>query len=120
MFAIGATVVTIAIVTAMIHFGDQTIAAFIAAVASVVNAVILVRVRGAQRHIHDDIMDVKGDTDRRESQIEELRSLYIERNRQIVRFERLADRFEVLVPYSRTGGRRVYDPAETAEGEDEK
>jgi hypothetical protein len=110
MFAIGATVVTAIIFAAFIRFGDQAAAAFIAAVASVVNAVILVRVRGAQRHIHGDIMDVKGDTDRRERQIEELRSLSVERNRQIVRFERLADRLEVLTPHSRPGGRRVYDP----------
>jgi hypothetical protein len=103
-------VIAVTAAFAAVQLGDQTVAAFVAAVASVVNALILVRVRGAQRHIHSDIMVVKNDTDLREDQIEQLRSLSVERNRQIVRLERLADRMEVLAPQSRKGGRRVYDP----------
>jgi hypothetical protein len=108
--AIGAIIILGPAAILGLRFGDQSVAAAIAALASVLNAIILLRVRRAQDHIHTDIDAVASDTERRGQQISELRSLSVERNRQLMTMERIADRFESLVPESRPGGRRDSDP----------
>jgi hypothetical protein len=102
-----------------VQIGDQSAAAIIAAVASTANAYILLRARRTQREIHQDVNRVCSDTDARAVQIEELRSLSVERNRHILRLERISERLEavdfealnaIAESASRRGGRRRYDP----------
>jgi flagellar biosynthesis component FlhA len=90
--------------------GDGSLAAIVAAVASVANGLILSRAHRTQRTIRRDLDAVVTDTETRERQIAELRSLSMERLRHISRLARVADRLETMVDPGRPGGRRRTDP----------
>lgn len=81
---------------AVVHLGDSSVAAIIAAVASMFNAYMVIHAHGVQSEIRGDLKEVNNDTNLRARQIIELRSLSEERERQINKMERLADRFAAL------------------------
>lgn len=81
---------------AVIHFGDSSIAAVIAALASIFNAYMVIHAHGVQSEIRGDLKEVANDTRVRGQQIIELRSLSVEREKQINRLDRIADRLAAL------------------------
>lgn len=69
-------------------------AAIIAAISSLINTLILFRARATQEEVKREVKKVTRDTDARAMQIEELRSLSVQRMNHIYTLERLADRLE--------------------------
>lgn len=82
------------LVLGAIQLGDSSLAALIAAGASLVNGFILIRAQRTQKEIKSEVVFIKDDTIERRSQIGELRSLSVERMRHIQRLERIAERME--------------------------
>lgn len=81
---------------ALLTLGDASTAAIIAAISSVVNGLMLLHNRKIQGEIKDDVKALHTDTGERDRQIEELRSLSIERMRHILALERVIDRLEAI------------------------
>lgn len=80
-----------------VQIGDTSVAALIAAIASILNAFILLRVRGVQNTVKAEVLTITSDQESRNAYVIAQRDLQRERMTQIHSLERVADRLEVAL-----------------------